>query len=194
MIAKKKCFFGIKKDRQVDGDKISQKVMDKVIAEGGENAAIASCMQCGTCSGGCTNIDRMDISPRKLILLLQRGEWETILKSNTLWLCTSCYTCTSRCPRGVRPADVIEAVKALAIREGIQNDSTRFNQIFVELVKKRGIVFEPELMHQYGGIEAMLEQAELGVKLALRGKLSPFPAKVKDPKTFNQALDKASKK
>lgn len=194
MVAKKKCFFGIKTDRQVDGDQISQKVMDKVIAEGGENAAIASCMQCGTCSGGCTNIDRMDISPRKLILLLQRGEWETILKSNTLWLCTSCYTCTSRCPRGVRPADVIEAVKALAIREGIQNDSTRFNQIFVELVKKRGIVFEPELMHQYGGIEAMLEQAELGVKLALRGKLSPFPAKVKDPKTFNQALDKASKK
>jgi len=194
MVAKKKCFFGIKTDRQVDGDKISQKFMDKVIAEGGENAAIASCMQCGTCSGGCTNIDRMDISPRKLILLLQRGEWETILKSNTLWLCTSCYTCTSRCPRGVRPADVIEAVKALAIREGIQNDSTRFNQIFVELVKKRGIVFEPELMHQYGGIEAMLEQAELGVKLALRGKLSPFPAKVKDPKKFNQALEKASKK
>ncbi len=194
MVAKKKCFFGIKTDRQVDGDKISQKFIDNVIAEGGENAAIASCMQCGTCSGGCTNIDRMDISPRKLILLLQRGEWETILKSNTLWLCTSCYTCTSRCPRGVRPADVIEAVKALAIREGIQNDSTRFNQIFVELVKKRGIVFEPELMHQYGGIEAMLEQAELGVKLALRGKLSPFPAKVKDPKTFNQALEKASKK
>jgi len=64
----------------------------------------------------------------------------------------------------------------------------------VELVKKRGIVFEPELMHQYGGIEAMLEQAELGVKLALRGKLSPFPAKVKDPKKFNQALEKASKK
>ncbi|MEQ8957015.1 MAG: 4Fe-4S dicluster domain-containing protein [Coleofasciculus sp. C2-GNP5-27] len=194
MVAKKKCFFGIKTDRQVDGDKISQKFMDNVIAEGGENAAIASCMQCGTCSGGCTNIDRMDISPRKLILLLQRGEWETILKSNTLWLCTSCYTCTSRCPRGVRPADVIEAVKALAIREGIQNDSTRFNQIFVELVKKRGIVFEPELMHQYGGIEAMLEQAELGVKLALRGKLSPFPAKVKDSKTFNQALEKASEK
>ncbi|EDX77604.1 hypothetical protein MC7420_2928 [Coleofasciculus chthonoplastes PCC 7420] len=194
MVAKKKCFFGIKTDRQVDGDKISQKFMDKVIAEGGENAAIASCMQCGTCSGGCTNIDRMDISPRKLILLLQRGEWETILKSNTLWLCTSCYTCTSRCPRGVRPADVIEAVKALAIREGIQNDSTRFNQIFVELVKKRGIVFEPELMHQYGGIEAMLEQAELGVKLALRGKLSPFPAKVKDSKIFNQALEKASEK
>ncbi|MEQ8385107.1 MAG: 4Fe-4S dicluster domain-containing protein [Coleofasciculus sp. A1-SPW-01] len=194
MVAKKKCFFGIKTDRQVDGDKISQKFMDKVIAEGGENAAIASCMQCGTCSGGCTNIDRMDISPRKLILLLQRGEWETILKSNTLWLCTSCYTCTSRCPRGVRPADVIEAVKALAIREGIENDSTRFNQIFVELVKKRGIVFEPELMHQYGGIEAMLEQAELGVKLALRGKLSPFPAKVKDSKTFNQALEKAREK
>ncbi|MGA9380055.1 MAG: 4Fe-4S dicluster domain-containing protein [Phormidium sp.] len=193
-MAAKRCFFGMKVDRQVDGDKMNSDFLKKVIAEGGDGAAIAACMQCGTCSGGCTNIDRMDISPRKLILMVQRGDWETVLKSESLWLCTSCYTCTSRCPRGVRPSDVIEAVKAIAIREGIENDSTRFNQIFVELVQKRGILFEPELMQRYGGIEAMIEQAKLGIKLTLKGKMSPFPAKVKDPKNFNEVLEKASQK
>jgi len=187
----KKFVFGLKTDRQLDGDKMNREFLDKVIAEGGKGAAIAACMQCGTCSGGCTNIDLMDMSPRTLILMVQRGEWEKVLKSNALWMCSSCYICTSRCPRGVRPSDVIEAVKAIAIRQGIANDSTRFNQIFVELVQKRGILFEPELMHKYGGLPAMIEQAELGIKLALKGKMSPFPEKIKDPQKFNAALEKA---
>jgi heterodisulfide reductase subunit C len=93
----------------------------------------------------------------------------------------------------VRPSDVIEAVKAIAIREGIENDSTRFNQIFVDLVQKRGILFEPELMQKYGGLKAMIDQAELGVKLVLKGKMSPFPDKVKDPQKFSEALEKAKK-
>lgn len=192
-MAAKKCFFGIKTDRQVDGDKMNRAFLNKVLAEGGENAAIDACMQCGTCSGGCTNADLMDILPRSLVLMVQRGEWEKVLQSNSLWLCTSCQICTSRCPRGVRPADVIEAVKAIAISEGINNDSTRFNQIFVELIEKRGILFEPELMHKYGGMSAILQQAKLGMKLAIRGKLSPLPAKVSDPQKFSQALSKASK-
>ncbi|MEC4894728.1 MAG: 4Fe-4S dicluster domain-containing protein [Oscillatoria sp. PMC 1051.18] len=193
MAAKKKFLFGLKVDRQIDGDKMNREFSDRVMAEGGEGAAIAACMQCGTCSGGCTNIDRMDMSPRTLILMVQRGEWEKVLKSNALWLCTTCYICTSRCPRGVRPSDVIEAVKAIAIRQGIENDSTRFNQIFVELVQKRGILFEPELMQKYGGLQAMLEQAKLGIQLTLKGKMSPFPAKIKDQKKFNEALEKAGK-
>lgn len=188
---KRKFVFGLKKDRQLDGDRMNSDFIKKVVAEGGKGAAIAACMQCGTCSGGCTNIDRMDMSPRTLVLMVQRGEWEQILKSNTLWMCSSCYICTTRCPRGVRPSDVIEAVKAIAIRQGIENDSTRFNQIFVDLVEQRGILFEPELMQRYGGLKAMIDQAPLGIQLALKGKMSPLPDKVKDPKKFKEALEKA---
>jgi heterodisulfide reductase subunit C len=189
--SKRKFVFGLKNDRQLDGDKMNPDFMQKVVEEGGKGAAIAACMQCGTCSGGCTNIDRMDMSPRTLILMVQRGEWEKVLQSNTLWMCSSCYICTTRCPRGVRPSDVIEAVKAIAIRQGIENDSTRFNKIFVDLVEQRGILFEPELMQRYGGLKAMIDQAELGIKLALKGKMSPLPDKIKDPKTFKEALEKA---
>ncbi len=187
----KKFVFGLKTDRQLDGDKMNSDFVQKVVAEGGKGAAIAACMQCGTCSGGCTNIDQMDMSPRTLILMTQRGEWEKVLKSNALWMCSSCYICTSRCPRGVRPSDVIEAVKAIAIKEGIENNSTRFNQIFVELVQKRGILFEPELMQKYGGLQALFEQAKLGIQLTLKGKMSPLPDQIKDPKTFSEALEKA---
>jgi heterodisulfide reductase subunit C2 len=189
--SKRKFVFGLKSDRQLDGDKMNPDFMQKVVEEGGKGAAIAACMQCGTCSGGCTNIDRMDMSPRTLILMVQRGEWEKVLQSNALWMCSSCYICTTRCPRGVRPSDVIEAVKAIAIRQGIENDSTRFNKIFVDLVEQRGILFEPELMQRYGGLKAMIDQAPLGIQLALKGKMSPLPDKIKDPKTFKEALEKA---
>ncbi|MCD8489959.1 MAG: 4Fe-4S dicluster domain-containing protein [Desertifilum sp.] len=96
----RKCFFGLKVDRQLDGDKMNRTFVDRVMAEGGEGVAIAACMQCGTCSGGCTNIDRMDLSPRTLVLMVQRGEWDKVLQSQSLWLCTSCYICTSRCRAG----------------------------------------------------------------------------------------------
>ena len=186
---KKKCFFGIKSDRQVDGDRMNHAFQERVDDEGGDSAKITACMQCGTCSGGCPNVDRMDLTPRTLVLMIQRGEWEKVINSNTLWLCSSCHTCTSRCPRGIRPSEVIEAVKAIAIRQGISNDSTRFNQIFVNIIQKWGILFEPELIQDYGGLKAMVEQAPVGIQLVLKGKLSPFPAQVKNKKQFSQALE-----
>ena len=45
---KKKFVFGLKQDRQLDGDKMNSDFMQKVIAEGGKGASIAACMQCGT--------------------------------------------------------------------------------------------------------------------------------------------------
>ncbi|MEG3439729.1 4Fe-4S dicluster domain-containing protein [Pannus brasiliensis CCIBt3594] len=124
-------------------------------------------MQCVTCSGGCPKVERMDLSLRSFVLRVQRGDRETVLNSNTLWNCTSCHTRTSRCPRGVRPSEVIEAVKAIAIREGITNDSTRFNEIFVEFIRKRGILFELELIHEYSDMSSILEQSPLGINAFL---------------------------
>jgi heterodisulfide reductase subunit C len=191
MTPQRKFVFSIKTDRQVDGDRMNASLHNKVEAEAGQGAAFSACFQCGTCSGGCTNSERMDLSPRLLILMLQRGQWERLLNSNTLWMCSSCHICTARCPRGVRPADVIEAVKALALREGIENDSTRFSKAFVEIVKRHGILWEPELLQAYGGVKALLEQAELSVKLALKGKVPPIPERIDNPGRLASALEEA---
>ncbi len=188
MATRKTFVFAMKKDRQIDGDRMQRDLIHAVVQEGGPAAAIAACLQCGTCSGGCTAIDRMDLSPRLLMLMTQRGDWETVLSSRSLWLCTSCHICTARCPRGVRPGDVIEAVKAIAIRRGIRNSSTRFMTTFVEIVKRHGILSEPELLQAYGGIQAILDQAGLGLKLALKGKVSALPQRIANPRRFAAAL------
>lgn len=184
--------FRIKKDRQVDGDLMNRDLIPRLASEGGAAAAIATCFQCGTCSGGCTAIASMDLSPRILILLLQRGEWQRIIESESIWNCTSCQICTARCPRGVRPSEVLEAVRALAIRAGVSNDATRFHQVFLEVVKRRGILSESDLLQRYGGLRAVLDQAVLGMQLALRGKVSPFHESIRDPRRFADALQQVS--
>ncbi|RYD03797.1 hypothetical protein N752_17055 [Desulforamulus aquiferis] len=61
---------------------------------------VRMCMQCGICPTTCALKDKMDISPRRIIQLIRAGAKDEVLKSNTMWLCTSCYTCACRCPRG----------------------------------------------------------------------------------------------
>ncbi|MCK4665168.1 4Fe-4S dicluster domain-containing protein [Candidatus Dependentiae bacterium] len=90
----------------------------KVIAEpGGEN--LMKCFACGTCTAGCPvrAVDD-DYNPRKIIHLIILGQKQRILESDFIWLCSSCYTCAERCPQGVRIADIMNAIKNVAVKEG----------------------------------------------------------------------------
>jgi heterodisulfide reductase subunit C len=60
---------------------------------------ITDCYQCGKCSAGCPVAFAMDKTPRQIIRLLQLGFLEEALKSRTIWLCATCQTCSTRCPR-----------------------------------------------------------------------------------------------
>jgi len=77
------------------------------------------CFQCGTCTATCP-IRRFDetYNPRLILRETLLGLRKRVLSSDVIWLCASCYSCTERCPRGVRPAEVIRAVRNLAVREG----------------------------------------------------------------------------
>jgi len=75
------------------------------------------CMKCGRCSASCPSCYEMDIQPHQFVSCIMRGDTDSLLKSTTLWKCLSCFTCVQRCPRGVAPAQLIEAVRLSAIRE-----------------------------------------------------------------------------
>lgn len=77
------------------------------------------CYQCGKCTAGCPMSENMDIMPNQIIRLLQIGAFDELLKNNTEWLCASCLTCTSRCPKGVDLARIMEAVRLLLLRQNI---------------------------------------------------------------------------
>lgn len=74
------------------------------------------CMKCGKCSGRCPAFHDMDIKPHQFVSLLVKGETEKLLESKAIWNCLSCMACVERCPRGVAPAAVIEAVRDVVVR------------------------------------------------------------------------------
>ena len=63
----------------------------------------------------------MDIKPHQFVSYIDRGEIEPLLHTKTLWKCLSCFACVERCPREVKPAKLIEAVRLLVIREQGKN-------------------------------------------------------------------------
>lgn len=84
---------------------------------------ILSCYVCGKCSAGCPISFLMDIQPHQIVRLIQLGQEEEVLKSRTIWLCSSCFTCASRCPRGISLTAIMEALRALVLRKGIDHVS-----------------------------------------------------------------------
>jgi len=73
------------------------------------------CYQCGACSSGCPLTDEMDLLPSTVMRLVQLGVGE-VLDSKTIWVCSSCFTCQVRCPRGIDVANVMEALRQLVFR------------------------------------------------------------------------------
>jgi heterodisulfide reductase subunit C len=75
------------------------------------------CYQCGKCSAGCPQVGQMDILPNQVIRLAQLGQKEDLVGSKTIWVCASCMTCNVRCPKGVKIAEVMEAVRQIVLRK-----------------------------------------------------------------------------
>jgi heterodisulfide reductase subunit C len=94
---------------------------------------IAACYICGKCSAGCPITSSMDIHPHEILRLIQLGQEAEVLHANTMWLCSSCLTCASRCPKGISLTHVMEAVRALQLRKGIAPD---FDQLPPTLLSK----------------------------------------------------------
>jgi len=80
---------------------------------------ILKCFQCGTCTSDCP-VARFSDSyrPRTLIRMAILGLRERVLKSDALWLCAACFTCTDRCPQDVEVASVIRVLRNLAAEKG----------------------------------------------------------------------------
>src|SRR5512143_16996 len=109
------------------------------------------CIQCGACGGSCPSAEDMDHTPRMLFAMIRAGYREQALKSNTPWICVSCYHCVVRCPQGVHIADVMDTLKSMAIQAKLYEDSTApdFSQTFVNMVEKYGRSYEFGLATRY---------------------------------------------
>ena len=76
-----------------------------------------TCMRCGKCSGTCPSYDEMEYHPHEFVYMVESGDIEALKKSDSVYKCLSCFACVERCPRGVEPAKLIEALRLMVIRE-----------------------------------------------------------------------------
>ncbi|MBR2901829.1 MAG: 4Fe-4S dicluster domain-containing protein [Clostridia bacterium] len=82
------------------------------------------CMKCGKCSATCPAYDEMEYHPHQFVSMVENGDIEPLLDSQSLYRCLTCFACVDRCPRGVEPAKLIEAVRLVAIRRQGANHMT----------------------------------------------------------------------
>ncbi|MEM5786528.1 MAG: 4Fe-4S dicluster domain-containing protein [Syntrophobacteraceae bacterium] len=138
---------------------------------------VMACMQCGTCTGSCSSSKYMDFTPRQLWRMVQAGLKQDVFNSKTFALCSSCYFCTLRCPRGLRLTETMAALKRLAFREGLFSDrkSPAFYGAFLDTVRKHGRVRETAMMARYftalKNPVVPLSFTPLAMQLLMKGKM-----------------------
>lgn len=82
------------------------------------------CVQCGRCSANCPAASEMDVLPNRMVWFMINGQYENMLSAGSPWKCFSCFACAARCPRGVSPAHIMEAVRLTVIRQQGKNKLT----------------------------------------------------------------------
>lgn len=93
---------------------------------------LLACYQCGKCSAGCPMAAYMDVLPNQMIRMAQLGMQEQLLATRSIWMCVSCLTCNSRCPKGIKIAEVIEALRKAALNTGQRNDHLNVMELSAE--------------------------------------------------------------
>jgi heterodisulfide reductase subunit C len=74
-------------------------------------------MKCGKCSASCPSYDEMEYHPHQFVYMVESGDVEPLLNSPSIFKCLTCFACVDRCPRGVEPAKLVEAIRLEVIRE-----------------------------------------------------------------------------
>ncbi len=159
-----------------------QQLRKAILSVSGED--VSKCIQCGKCSAGCPVSPETDLQPNQVLRLAQMNDAKTVLKSSMIWLCASCQTCSVRCPDNIDIAKIMDALRKLALEAGVhpgEEKIVKFDEIFLDTIRKRGRVHELELVMRYNlACRQPLKDAHLGPIMFSRGKLGFLGHKIKE--------------
>ena len=164
-----------------------------VNAQSGENVSL--CYQCRKCTNGCPLTFLMDILPNRMMRSVQLGLRDEVLRSHTIWVCASCETCTTRCPNDIDVARVMDTLRRMALRAGIEPaepDMVKFHRSFLDTVRIHGRVFEAEMIGRYKMRTGQFtKDMALGMEMFKKGKIKILPHRIKDKKAVREMFKRS---
>ena len=160
---------------------------------GGER--LAHCLQCGSCGGSCPSGADMQYTPRTIFALINAEDRQRVLAANTMWVCVSCYFCTTRCPQEIPITDIMYTLKRMSIAQRLHHDTDApaLAKAFTDYVDKYGRSFELGLATSYHLLNRPLQAMKMGpMGLAMfrRGRMALTPSKIKTCRNCRQLFAK----
>lgn len=170
--------------------------LEEVSAKTAGVSRLEMCIQCGTCGGSCPSADDMDHTPRMLFAMIRAGMKEQVLRSNTPWMCVSCYHCVVRCPQGVHIADVMYTLKGMAEHKKSYRDSTPpgFARVFVGQVETFGRSWELGLTARHylrHFILRLPRMTPMAMGLFFKGRIGILPHRIRQRQQLHAILARA---
>ena len=186
---------------------IEHKDSDVAHVEALAHTKVTDCYQCGKCSAGCPRSERMDILPNTIIRLVRYGDVNKAASAESAWQCVACLTCTTRCPKSVNIAGVMDALKQISLEKKCvhpkQKRTIAFQRSFLNSIKRNGRTNEIEMVAEYkirgflgdGNPVLAMKDADLGLPMLLRNKLHiKIGSPVKDKALVKRIFAKCGEK
>ncbi|MHB1420020.1 MAG: 4Fe-4S dicluster domain-containing protein [Bacillota bacterium] len=158
---------------------------------------VSRCYQCKKCSGGCPMAFAMDILPSQVVRYVQLGLKDALLRSHSLWVCSCCKTCWSRCPNGIDVSAILDSLKEEAAggKTMAEPNVHVFHQSFLDSIGKYGRVYEAGMLAGYKmKTKTYSQDLSLGIEMLKRGKLKLFPGKVQHRREIREIFQRAKEK
>jgi heterodisulfide reductase subunit C len=144
---------------------------------------VRSCYYCLRCAAGCPVTYAMDYNPAQLLKMIQLGQKDALLRSSAIWLCVGCETCGTRCPNGIRTGLVIDALRQLAITEGVapaEREVFKLHRAFLDSIRIWGRVHELSMLMEYMLTSLdLFSNLDIGMDMIFKGKVLHLPERIK---------------
>ena len=145
--------------------------------------SIGRCYYCMRCSAGCPSAYAMDYTPAQMLRMVQLGQKEPLLRSSAIWLCIGCETCGTRCPNEIHAGAVIDALRQIALAEGVppaEQSVYKLHKAFLDSIRTWGRLHELTMLIQHKLTSRdLFSNLDMGLDMFLKGKIHPLPKRIK---------------